>query len=98
MRNHRLVDEALEYLIKHKNNQYYLDDIFELIAINQFGNENSDNLRNILRCLSDYNSSYNGGDNGNGNDSLNNSLRFYLYSILNSNNGYNCINKLLCKL
>ena len=85
MRNHRLIDETINFLIKHQNNQYYIDDIYELININQFGDENSRNLRGIVSCLNNEN-------NLNYHD-----LRYYLYRILSAENGIMCINKLICK-
>jgi hypothetical protein len=86
MRNHRLIDEAIEFLINHKNNEYYIDDIRELIEINQFGHETTNNLNSILLCLNDNNT-----------NSLNDTLKYHLYIIINRNNGINCINKLICK-
>ena len=85
MRNHRLIDEGVNFLISHQFNQFYIDDIYELININQFGDENSRYLNDIISCLN------------NQNNNLKYNLKLILYRILNSENGINCINKLICK-
>ena len=88
MRNHKLVDDTMVFLYDHKNNNYYIDDIYEIINNNEFGSENSSDLSEILNILSDR--------SVNAFATLNGRLQVPLYRIMGRNNGLFVFNKLNC--
>ena len=87
MRNHKLIADTIKFLCLNKNNNYYIDDVYEIINNNEFGLDNSNDLLEIINKLRESQQNDN---------NLHYNLRILLYRIIDRNNGTTCLNKLNC--
>ena len=92
MRNHKFVTKVAEAMIEY-NNRFYIEDINELIINNEFGNDLSIYLTNIVNILQD-NNNY---QNINNISQLKNALKLYIYRMITLNRGIECCNYLMCE-
>jgi len=95
MRNHKFVEKVVNKMIEY-NNRFYIEDINELIIINQFGNDITLYLTNIVNILQNVVNN-NNNENNNNNTSIKNALKLYIFRIIALNNGIECCNKLICE-
>jgi len=94
MRNHTFIERVATIIIT-LNHKKYIDDIKELISLNQFGNNISDLLDNLVNILELY-------LNNNNNQNINHifikaQIKTILYEIYDMNNGELCCKKLICE-
>jgi len=95
MRNHRFTEEVAKFMLEYNHN-FYINDIREIININEYGNNISVYLANIIEILDRHlNDIYN-----NRIINLNTykrALKTNIYRILEDLNGIPCCNKLINK-
>ncbi len=98
MRNHRFTEEVAKFMIDYNHN-FYINDIRELVSINQYGDDISVYLTNIIEILERHLNSLN-----NNNTTFSSLLFTYkralktnIYRILEDRNGIECCNKLINK-
>jgi len=94
MRNHKLVNRAIDFIEKNVNN-YYIDDLYNIVNTNEFNNININNiLLEIINML--RNASANVINNNNSNLNLDKDrLRRHLFDLISNPNGVECCLKII---
>jgi len=90
MRNHKLVNKAIDFIEKNINN-YYIDDLYTIINTNEFNNININNI--LIEIIDILNIAL---INNNNNLNLDKDrLRRYLFDLISIPNGIECCLKII---
>ena len=90
MRNHKLVTRTINFILENLNN-YYIDDLYDIVNTNEFSNININNiLLEIIHMLEIA------LINNNNNFNLNKEqLRGHLFNLISIPNGIECCLKII---
>jgi hypothetical protein len=90
MRNHKLVNRAINFIESNVNN-YYIDDLYNIINTNEFNNTNINNV--IIEIIDMLNNAL---INSNNNLNLDKErLRRHLFDLISYPNGIDCCLKII---
>lgn len=96
MRDHRFTEEVATFMLEYNHN-FYINDIREIVNMNEYGNNISVYLANIIEILDRHlNVIYNNNTIINLN-TYKRALKTNIYRILEEVNGISCCNKLINK-
>ncbi len=97
MRNHRFTEEVANFMLEY-NHSIYINDIRELVNINQYGNDISVYLTNIIEILERNLNVINSNTSNASNLYVHKrALKTNIFRILEDQNGIRCCNKLINK-
>jgi len=91
MRNHKLVNRTIDFILNNVNN-YYIDDLYSIINSNLFENQNINSI--LMEIINILNIALNNSNNSNNYNIDKETLRRLIFDLISSPNGIECCLKI----